>query len=87
MAALPLGIARTAIDALVEITARGKRPAGAAALSVVANFLEPTFIGHRSPLGYRVMLETPTAIANAEEIAAVPGVAVLLIGTKIVTGL
>lgn len=29
-----------------------------------------------------VMLETPTAIANAEEIAAVPGVDVLLIGTN-----
>jgi indole-3-acetate monooxygenase len=29
MAALPLGIARTAIDALVEIAAGGKRPAGA----------------------------------------------------------
>jgi len=28
------------------------------------------------------MLETPTAIANAEEIAAVPGVDVLLIGTN-----
>jgi len=31
MAALPLGIARTAIDALVEIAAGGKRPAGAGA--------------------------------------------------------
>lgn len=29
-----------------------------------------------------VMLETPTAIANADEIAAVPGVDVLLIGTN-----
>jgi len=29
-----------------------------------------------------VMLETPTAIANAEEIAAVPGVDVLLMGTN-----
>jgi len=29
-----------------------------------------------------VMLETPAAIANAEEIAAVPGVDVLLIGTN-----
>ena len=29
-----------------------------------------------------VMLETPTAIANAEEIASVPGVDVLLIGTN-----
>jgi 4-hydroxy-2-oxoheptanedioate aldolase len=29
-----------------------------------------------------VMLETPTAIENAEEIAAVPGVDVLLIGTN-----
>src|SRR5689334_23622025 len=29
-----------------------------------------------------VMLETPTAIANAEEIATVPGVDVLLIGTN-----
>jgi 2-keto-3-deoxy-L-rhamnonate aldolase RhmA len=29
-----------------------------------------------------VMLETPTAIANAEEIAAVPGIDVLLIGTN-----
>src|SRR5437764_5351299 len=29
-----------------------------------------------------VMLETPTAIANSEEIAAVPGVDVLLIGTN-----
>src|SRR6202048_234251 len=29
-----------------------------------------------------VMLETPTAIANAEEVAAVPGVDVLLIGTN-----
>jgi 2-keto-3-deoxy-L-rhamnonate aldolase RhmA len=29
------------------------------------------------------MLETPTAIANAEAIAAVPGVDILLIGTKI----
>ena len=29
-----------------------------------------------------VMLETPTAIGNAEEIAAVPGVDVLLIGTN-----
>jgi 2-keto-3-deoxy-L-rhamnonate aldolase RhmA len=29
-----------------------------------------------------VMLETPTAITNAEEIAAVPGVDVLLIGTN-----
>ena len=29
-----------------------------------------------------MMLETPTAIANAEEIAAVPGVDVLLIGTN-----
>ena len=29
-----------------------------------------------------VMLETPTAIANAEQIAAVPGVDVLLIGTN-----
>src|SRR6202041_3295319 len=29
-----------------------------------------------------VMLETPTAIANAAEIAAVPGVDVLLIGTN-----
>ena len=29
-----------------------------------------------------VMLETPLAIANAEEIAAVPGVDVLLIGTN-----
>jgi 4-hydroxy-2-oxoheptanedioate aldolase len=29
-----------------------------------------------------VMLETPTAIANAQEIAAVPGVDVLLIGTN-----
>src|ERR1700680_4451396 len=29
-----------------------------------------------------LMLETPTAIANAEEIAAVPGVDVLLIGTN-----
>ena len=29
-----------------------------------------------------VMLETPTAIANAEDIAAVPGVDVLLIGTN-----
>ena len=28
------------------------------------------------------MLETPTAIANAEEIASVPGVDVLLIGTN-----
>jgi 2-keto-3-deoxy-L-rhamnonate aldolase RhmA len=28
------------------------------------------------------VLETPTAIANAEEIAAVPGVDVLLIGTN-----
>jgi 2-keto-3-deoxy-L-rhamnonate aldolase RhmA len=28
------------------------------------------------------MLETPTAIANAEEIAAVPGIDVLLIGTN-----
>jgi citrate lyase beta subunit len=28
------------------------------------------------------MLETPTAIANADEIAAVPGVDVLLIGTN-----
>ena len=28
------------------------------------------------------MLETPTAIANAKEIAAVPGVNVLLIGTN-----
>ena len=31
MAALPLGIARTAIDTLVEIAAGGKRPAGAGA--------------------------------------------------------
>ena len=31
MAALPLGIARTAIDTLVEIAASGKRPAGAGA--------------------------------------------------------
>ena len=31
MAALPLGIARTAIDALVEIAAGGKQPAGAGA--------------------------------------------------------
>src|SRR5215472_8807698 len=29
-----------------------------------------------------VMLETPTAIANAEVIAAVPGIDVLLIGTN-----
>jgi 2-keto-3-deoxy-L-rhamnonate aldolase RhmA len=29
-----------------------------------------------------VMLETPTAITNAEEIAAVPGIDVLLIGTN-----
>jgi 2-keto-3-deoxy-L-rhamnonate aldolase RhmA len=29
-----------------------------------------------------VMLETPTAIANADQIAAVPGVDVLLIGTN-----
>ena len=29
-----------------------------------------------------VMLETPKAIANAEEIASVPGVDVLLIGTN-----
>jgi 2-keto-3-deoxy-L-rhamnonate aldolase RhmA len=29
-----------------------------------------------------VMLETPTAIANAEAIAAVPGIDVLLIGTN-----
>ena len=33
MAALPLGIARTAIDTLVEIAAGGKRPAGAGAPS------------------------------------------------------
>ena len=30
----------------------------------------------------RLMLETPTAIANAKEIAAVPGVDVLLIRTN-----
>jgi 2-keto-3-deoxy-L-rhamnonate aldolase RhmA len=30
----------------------------------------------------RLMLETPTAIANAKEIAAVPGVDVLLVGTN-----
>jgi len=32
-----------------------------------------------------VMLETPTAIANADEIAAVPGIDVLLIGTNDLT--
>jgi 2-keto-3-deoxy-L-rhamnonate aldolase RhmA len=32
-----------------------------------------------------VMLETPTAIANAEAIAAVPGIDVLLIGTNDLT--
>src|SRR5216684_4431909 len=60
----------------------------------VVNRLKYPPVGHRSMGGIGphyglrsasltiVMLETPTAIANAEEIAAVPGVDVLLIGTN-----
>jgi 4-hydroxy-2-oxoheptanedioate aldolase len=60
----------------------------------VVNRLKYPPVGHRSASSGEaaaalnaanltiVMLETPTAIANAEEIAAVPGVDVLLIGTN-----
>jgi len=47
----------------------------------VVNRLKYPPVGHAANLTI-VMLETPTAIANAEEIAAVPGVDVLLIGTN-----
>jgi hypothetical protein len=80
----------TRAEPLPEGTRRSLRRGGAGGtdaeigMQTTAERFERLFRAFEGQHGLRtvVMLETPTAIANAAEIAAVPGVDVLLIGTN-----